>query len=121
MTSSLGSHRPDMQEFLRHARQMQHDLVAAKEDLEQRRVYGSAGDGSVTATVDGTARLQGLTIAPEAADPNDTDTLAALVVAAIHNATTTARQMAKEEIVPTLSSSLAESVRANLNRLTDRG
>ena len=120
MTSYLESHRPDMRELLGRARQMQHDLLAAKEDLEQRRVEGSAGGGSVTATVDGTARLRSLTIAPRAADPDDTEALAALVVAAIQHATSTARELAAAELVPTLAASLTGTARAALRGVTER-
>jgi hypothetical protein len=87
-----------MARLLEQAAQMQQDLMTAQEELAGARVEGSAGGGLVTATVDGTGELVGLTIAPEAADPADTETLADLVVAAVRDATTRAQRSAAERL-----------------------
>ena len=87
-----------MARLLEQAAQMQQDLMSAQEELADARVEGSAGGGLVTATVDGTGELVRLTISPEAADPDDTETLADLVVAAVRDATTRAQQTAAERL-----------------------
>ena len=46
----------------------------------------------------GTGELVGLTIDPEVADPEDTETLADLVLAAVRDANNAARQLAAEQM-----------------------
>jgi DNA-binding YbaB/EbfC family protein len=70
------------QQLLQQVQQMQQDLLA----LNSMRVEGSAGGGLVTASVTGAGELVGLTIDPKAVDPNDTETLADLVLAAVRDA-----------------------------------
>lgn len=89
---------PDMNSLLEQAAAMQQQLMAAQEDLANRRVDGSAGGGLVTATVTGTGDLVGLTIEPAACDPQDTETLADLVLAAVRDAATRAQGQAAQEM-----------------------
>jgi DNA-binding YbaB/EbfC family protein len=89
---------PDMQSLLEQATALQQQLVAAQGELASRRVEGTAGGGLVRATVSGTGELVGLVIDAEACDPDDTETLADLVVAAVHDAATNASQQAAEQI-----------------------
>jgi DNA-binding YbaB/EbfC family protein len=70
------------QQLLQQVQQMQQDLLA----LNSMRVEGSAGGGLVKASVTGAGELVGLTIDPKAADPDDTETLADLVLAAVRDA-----------------------------------
>lgn len=89
---------PDMNSLLEQAAAMQQQLMAAQEDLANRRVEGSAGGGLVTATVTGTGDLVGLAIDPAACDPQDTETLADLVLAAVRDAATGAQEQAAQEM-----------------------
>jgi nucleoid-associated protein EbfC len=89
---------PDMQSLLEQATALQHQLLAAQEELTARRIEGSAGGGLVKATVSGTGELVALIIDPEACDPQDTETLADLVVAAVHDAASNASRLATEQI-----------------------
>src|SRR5580765_2474136 len=77
---------------------MQERLVSAQQELEDARVEGSAGGGLVHATVTGTGELVSLRIDPSACDPSDTETLADLVVAAVHAAADNARTSAAEAV-----------------------
>ena len=72
----------DMNALLAQAQQMQ----AAQEDQANRKFEGSSGGGLVTATVSGLGDLLHLEISPEAWDPEDPETLAALVIAAFRAA-----------------------------------
>ncbi|MBA3232489.1 MAG: YbaB/EbfC family nucleoid-associated protein [Propionibacteriales bacterium] len=85
---------PDMQALLAQAAAMQEQLVATQEAMAVARVDGTSGGGLVVATVSGTGDLVSLLIDPAACDPDDTDTLADLVVAAVRDATTNAHQLA---------------------------
>lgn len=85
---------PDMQGLLAQASAMQERLMAAQHELAGARVEGTAGGGLVHATVSGAGDLIALRISPEVCDPDDPDTLADLVVAAVHNATDNAHRQA---------------------------
>jgi len=89
---------PDMQSMLAQAAAMQEQLMAVQEQLASTRVQGSSGGGLVTATVNGTGELLALSIDPEACDPDDTETLADLVVAAVHDAASNAARAAAEQM-----------------------
>ncbi|ADP84835.1 YbaB/EbfC family nucleoid-associated protein [Pseudofrankia inefficax] len=80
------------------AQKMQAAMVAAQRELAEARVDGSAGGGLVTATVNGGGELVALTISPKAVDPEDTETLADLVLAAVRDATTNAHKLAEEKM-----------------------
>ena len=76
----------DMNGLLAQAQAMQAQLAQAQQQLESTTFDGSAGGGLVKAVVPGTGELTGLTIDPQTVDPDDTDTLADLVIAAVHDA-----------------------------------
>ena len=90
----------DMQSLFQQAAQMQQQMMAAQEELAESEVEGSAGGGLVTATVTGTGDLVRLAIKPEAADPEDTETLADLVVAAVRDASAKAQELAVSRLGP---------------------
>lgn len=89
-----------MQQLLQQAQKMQQDLAQAQEELAQTAVEGQAGGGLVKATVTGSGELRGLVIDPKAVDPEDTETLADLVVAAVQAATENAQQLQQEKLGP---------------------
>lgn len=67
--------------------QAQAFVQQTQKDLAVATFSGSAGGGLVNAVVNGSGELQSLEIKPEAVDPDDTETLADLVVAAVRDAT----------------------------------
>jgi len=91
---------PDMSELLAQAQRMQEQLMATKDELATAEVTGSAANGLVTATVSGTGVLMGLEIKPEAVDPDDTEMLADMVVAAVRDATDHANELANDRLGP---------------------
>jgi DNA-binding YbaB/EbfC family protein len=82
-----------MAEMLQQAQRMQEQLLAAQEELARTQVTGSASGGLVTATVTGAGELVALDIKPEACDPEDTETLADLVLAAVRDANAVAAEL----------------------------
>jgi DNA-binding YbaB/EbfC family protein len=92
--------QPNMQALLQQAQKMQQDLAAAQQELAEADVEGSAGGGLVKATVSGAGELRALVIDPKAVDPDDTETLADLVVAAVHNANEAAQQLQQAKLGP---------------------
>lgn len=84
--------------ILEQAQKMQAAMLAAQQELAEARVKGSAGGGLVTATVNGGGELVDLEIKREAVDPDDTETLADLVLAAVRDATTNAHKLAQQKL-----------------------
>jgi nucleoid-associated protein EbfC len=91
---------PDMQQILQQAQKMQEQLMSAQEELANAEVSGSAGGGLVTATVSGSGELKSLTIDPKVVDPEDVETLADLIVAAVRDAGGNAQKLAAETMGP---------------------
>jgi len=90
----------DMSNLLVQAQAMQNQLMEAQADLEGQEIEGSAGGGLVTALVSGTGELLSLNIKKEAVDPDDTETLADLVVAAVRDASSKAQKLAADKMGP---------------------
>ena len=91
---------PNMDEILKMAQEAQAKLMQAQEELAQATFEGTAGGDLVKATVSGTGELQGLDIKPEACDPEDTETLADLILAAVRSATDQQQQAAAAKLGP---------------------
>nr|WP_180217798.1 YbaB/EbfC family nucleoid-associated protein [Streptomyces albus] len=89
-----------MQQLLQQAQKMQQDLAAAQQELAEATVEGTAGGGLVRATVRGSGELQGLVIDPKAVDPDDTETLADLVLAAVRDANSAATELQQQKLGP---------------------
>ena len=72
-------------------------LQDLQEELENERVEGSSGGGTVTAVVTGSGQLVSVTINPEAVDPDDVEMLEDLVVSAVHEAQEKAQEAQKQK------------------------
>jgi DNA-binding YbaB/EbfC family protein len=92
--------QPNMQQLMKQAQKMQAQLAAAQEELAATQVEGSAGGGLVRATVSGSGELLNLVIDPKAVDPDDVETLADLVVAAVRDANGNAAALQEEKLGP---------------------
>ena len=90
----------DMSGLLAQAQAMQQQLLDAQRELAEARVEGSSGGDLVQATVSGSGELLDLVIKPEAVDPEDTETLADLVLAAVRDATGRAQSLAAAKLGP---------------------
>ncbi|MBP0459744.1 MULTISPECIES: YbaB/EbfC family nucleoid-associated protein [Streptomyces] len=95
-----GGGQPNMQELLQQAQKMQQDLAQAQEELAATEVEGQSGGGLVKAVVNGSGELKGLVIDPKAVDPEDTETLADLVLAAVQAANDNAHQLQQQKLGP---------------------
>ena len=89
-----------MQQILEQAQRMQEQLMAAQQELADAEVTGTAGGGLVTATVSGAGELKALTIDPKVVDPDDIETLADLIVAAVRDAGGKAQNLAADKMGP---------------------
>lgn len=89
----------NMNALMKQAQKMQADIAKLQEDLENREYTATAGGGAVTAVVKGKALLS-LSISPEVIDPEDSEMLSDLILAAVNSALkeseeTSAREMGK--------------------------
>ncbi|MDQ7991873.1 MAG: YbaB/EbfC family nucleoid-associated protein [Propionicimonas sp.] len=90
----------DLSSLMAQAQALQDQLERAQQELATQRVTGSAGGGLVEAVVSGTGELLELTIKPDVVDPEDTETLADLVVAAVRDANHKATALAQSTMPP---------------------
>nr|WP_091524518.1 YbaB/EbfC family nucleoid-associated protein [Microlunatus soli] len=90
----------DLGGMLAQAQAMQQQLMQAQEELAATTFEGRSGGDLVIAKVSGAGELLDLTIKPEAADPDDTETLADLVLAAVRAATEEQQQAAAAKLGP---------------------
>lgn len=95
----------DMNALLQQAQAMQQQLADAQENLAAQSVTGSAGGDLVTVTMSGTGEVTAVSIKPEACDPDDTETLGDLVVAACRDAAQQVQALAQASMpqIPGLS------------------
>jgi DNA-binding YbaB/EbfC family protein len=90
----------DMNALLQQAQAMQAQMMAASEELANAEVDGTVGDGLVTVTVNGTGEMVRVQIRKGSFDPDETEDLEDLIVAAYRDAKSKADAMAAEKLGP---------------------
>ena len=98
LPEGMGRGPGNMQSMLRQAQKMQEDMAKLQEELDAREYTARSGGGAVTAVVDGKHRLKTLVIQPEVVDPEDTEMLADLVIAAVNEAVRQAAETSEAEM-----------------------
>src|SRR5260221_2141829 len=88
----------DINELMKQAQEMQGKMQQMQEELARKQITADAGGGMVTAVVNGRLELVKLRIDKSKIDPNDTEMLEDLTVAAVAAAQTKAADMVKEEM-----------------------
>lgn len=86
--------------LLAQAQQMQEQLVAAQNEIAATEITGSAGNGLVTVTGNGTGEITAVTIDPKVVDPDDVDTLQDLVLGALADLSQKRDDLASEKMGP---------------------
>jgi DNA-binding YbaB/EbfC family protein len=89
-----------MAQLMKQAQKLQAQMEAAQQELAETSVEGTAGGGLVKATVTGSGELLSLVIDPQAVDPDDVETLADLVVAAVRDANRAATELQEQKLGP---------------------
>ncbi|MEG1448796.1 MAG: YbaB/EbfC family nucleoid-associated protein [Oscillospiraceae bacterium] len=82
----------NMQNMIKKAQQMQEDMVAAQAELDKKEYKATSGGGMVEVTVTGKKEVIAINLNPEVVDPEDTEMLGDLIIAAINEAIKTAEQ-----------------------------
>jgi DNA-binding YbaB/EbfC family protein len=70
----------------KQARMMQEQFGQMQQNLQTTLVEGSAGNGLVKITLNGTKEMKKISISPECVNPNDIDGLQDLILAAFEDA-----------------------------------
>lgn len=85
-------------ELMKQAQRMQRDMGKIQEELKERYVEGSAGDGLVKVICSGAMELVKVEIDPEAVDTEDMSILEDLVVAAVNSGMKKAEELRQSEM-----------------------
>ncbi len=76
----------NMQGMMKQMQKMQKQMIKAQEELNEKKIEGSAGGGMVTVIITGDKKVVDVQIKPEAVDPDDIEMLQDLVLAATNDA-----------------------------------
>lgn len=85
-------------EMMQRIQKMQEDMQAAQTDVESREFTASAGGGMVEVKVSGKHEVLGITIKPEAMDPEEPEMLEDLLTVALNEAITKANDTMEAEM-----------------------
>lgn len=87
-----------MKKMMAQAQKMQQNMMKAQEELAEERIQGTSGGGMVTVTVTGQSDIVGITISPDAVDPEDVEMLEDMILAAINDAVEKSRELASQRM-----------------------
>jgi nucleoid-associated protein EbfC len=90
--------QPNLNQMMKQVQQMQAEMAKAQEQLKSEVVESSAGGGMVTVKMSGDLELLGLTIDPQAVDPEDVELLQDMVLAAVNEAIRSSQELAASKM-----------------------
>lgn len=76
----------NMQGMMKQMQKMQKEMAKSQEELNEKEFIGSSNGDLVTVTFTGDKKMKGISIDPEAVDPEDVEILQDLIVLATNNA-----------------------------------
>lgn len=84
--------------MMKQAQQMQQKMQQMQEKLGEQEVSGASGGGMVTVILNGKGEMRKVTLDKTVVDPEDTEMLEDLIVAAHNDAKTKAEEMMQAEM-----------------------
>lgn len=90
----------NMQQLMKQAQAMQQKMAEAQEEVENSEAEGSAGGDMVKVVISGNKAIKSIKIDPKACDPDDTEMLEDLIVAALNDAYSKAEAIKEEKMSP---------------------
>ncbi|MBS3740336.1 YbaB/EbfC family nucleoid-associated protein [Candidatus Bipolaricaulota bacterium] len=84
--------------IMKKAQEMQEELKKKKEELAEKEVEATSGGGMVKVVVNGNEEVIDIKIEKEVIDPDDSEMLEDLILAAVNNAKEKAREIKEEEL-----------------------
>ena len=106
LPKGMGGGPQNMQAMIRQAQKMQEDMAVLQEELDAKEYDVSAGGGMVSVKINGKKEILAIDIKPDIVDPDDIETLADILVAAVNQAIQT---------VDTTNSAAMEKVTGGMN------
>lgn len=82
----LGGGPQNMQALMRQVQKAQEEVAQKQEELDAREYDISAGGGVVNVKINGKREILAIDLKPEIVDPDDIETLADILVAAVNEA-----------------------------------
>ena len=87
-----------MQQLMRQANQMQAKMKKVQEELASREFEGTAGGGAVNVKVNGDQKVLAIEIQPDVMEAGDLEMLQDMILAAVNDALTTAKDTSNKEM-----------------------
>ena len=88
----------DMGSMMKQLQQVQADMAEAQEKLKDELVEASSGGGMVKVKMSGDLRLLEISIDPDAVDPEESEMLSEMVLAAVNEALRAAQKLAADRL-----------------------
>ncbi|NLW69593.1 MAG: YbaB/EbfC family nucleoid-associated protein [Eubacteriaceae bacterium] len=82
--------QPNMQNLMKQAQKMQEQMAKAEEEILAMEFTATSGGGAVKVVMGGDKRIKELFIDPEAVNPEDSEMLSDMIVAAVNEVYTQA-------------------------------
>ncbi len=89
---------PSMGNLMKQAQQIQARIAKLREELGEKTIEVSSGGGMVTVVVNGRQEMLSIKIDAEVINPNDLEMLQDLIMAAVNDGMSRARNMVTEEM-----------------------
>ncbi|MCD6561083.1 MAG: YbaB/EbfC family nucleoid-associated protein [Deltaproteobacteria bacterium] len=89
---------PNMNKIMKQAQQFQSKMAKLQEELGDKTITASSGGGMVTAVVNGKQEIISINIDKEVIDPDDSEMLQDLIIAAVNDGLARAKAMMNEEM-----------------------
>ncbi len=89
---------PNMGNLMKQAQQFQAKMAKMQEELGEKTIEVSAGGGMVTVVANGRQEIISINIETEVIDPDDAEMLQDLILAAVNDALSRAKNMMNEEM-----------------------
>ena len=89
---------PNMGNLMKQAQQFQAKMAKLQEELGEKTIEASAGGGMVSVVANGRQEIVSINIETEVIDPEDAEMLQDLILAAVNDALSRAKNMMNEEM-----------------------
>lgn len=87
-----------MNQLMKQAQQFQTKMSKLQDELQEKTVEASAGGGMVNVVVNGKQEVLSISIDPEVIDPEDSEMLQDLILAAVNDGLTKSREMVNQKM-----------------------